>query len=279
MKEERISSSEILDLLQKMGLTEYESKIYSILVEKGVCNAKQISKFGNVPLTRVYETLDSMKKGGLVVAQEGRPKKYRVPSLDSLKNVIAKKKRKLEQEVEETRKTYEKVRRLLPTPSFSEIEKGERKSIWVMEGSESSFQDIKRRIENAVKSIWNFSGDLSWFSRMPETVKKAAKRGVEIKILCDVNKITKPRIRELTGIGAKIREWNGQKLRGDIIDDEKLALVFKTPRPGVDREKSYGKPGNNKLFRYERVMSENPIFIKAMKNYFNFWWEKGNRIE
>lgn len=262
-----------------MGMTEYESKIYYVLVEKGVCNAKQISKFSNVPLTRVYETLDSMKRDGLVVTQEGRPKKYRVLSLDSLKNLIDKKERKLEREVEETKEIYREVQKLLPSPSVSEIERDERKSVWVLQGSESSFKVFKRQVKEANESILNFSGDLSWFPRMSEIIKNAVKRGVNIKILCDVNEITKPRIRKLREMGSKVRAWEGPKLRGTIVDGEKLALIFKIPREDVKREEYYGEIGDDKLFKYERVMSENPIFTKAMEDYFNFCWEKGKKIE
>lgn len=67
----------ILEALEKMGLTEYESKAYMKLVEHGHLSAKEVSELTGIPYSKIYTTLISLIDEGWVSVKEGRPKKYR----------------------------------------------------------------------------------------------------------------------------------------------------------------------------------------------------------
>jgi sugar-specific transcriptional regulator TrmB len=67
----------VLEALEKLGLTEYESRAYTKLVEHGHLSAKEASKLTEIPYSKIYTTLISLVDKGWVSIKEGRPKKYR----------------------------------------------------------------------------------------------------------------------------------------------------------------------------------------------------------
>ena len=89
-------------LLRDIGMKEYEAKAFVAVVQCGVCSADHISKMSHIPLTRVYETMQSLQKLGIVTVLNTRPKKYRLVSVDALSNLIENKKRLMRQEIERT---------------------------------------------------------------------------------------------------------------------------------------------------------------------------------
>jgi len=67
----------VIEALEKLGLTEYESKAYMKLVEHGHLSAKEASELTGIPYSKIYTTLISLVDKGWVSVKEGRPKKYR----------------------------------------------------------------------------------------------------------------------------------------------------------------------------------------------------------
>ena len=59
-------NEKLLSDMKKFGLNEYESKVYITLTEFGPSNPAPISDRCRVPLSRIYETLRSLKNKELV---------------------------------------------------------------------------------------------------------------------------------------------------------------------------------------------------------------------
>jgi len=79
----------IHDLLEKLGLTEYESKTLNSLFNLQEAKAPEISREAQVPKTRVYDVLDRLVEKELVIEIQGRPKKYRSVEPDkALKKLV-----------------------------------------------------------------------------------------------------------------------------------------------------------------------------------------------
>jgi len=51
----------MLEKLKKLGLTEYEAKIYLALLEHGSMDTKQLSVISKVPQNRIYELAISLE--------------------------------------------------------------------------------------------------------------------------------------------------------------------------------------------------------------------------
>lgn len=61
---------DLSEILQRFGFTQYESKAYQALVRSGSSNASSISKLSGVPRARIYDTLESLAKQGIVMTEE-----------------------------------------------------------------------------------------------------------------------------------------------------------------------------------------------------------------
>lgn len=256
-------------------MTEYEAEIYNILLERGICTAKQISEFGDVPLTRIYETLKQMEKSGLVSVRETRPKKYKIISLDSLENLIKEKEKELEEEVEKSEKIFEEIKEKAP-PLAKDHLKEDEESFWLIRGRNVGLGSENELIKNTQEKMLVFSGDLSWLPEQIDILKELSNRGVDIKLLYHKHRVREENLEMLKNINIKTNPWKNGYVRGKIIDDKKTILVFKVPKEGVKEEEHTGEPGTSKLFTYERLISSNPKFVKMMKNYFSYFWDKEN---
>ncbi len=69
-------SEDAKKVLHEVGLTEYETKAYLTLLERGVMTASEVSEFGGIPYSKVYETLNSLERKGWVEVERGRPSRY-----------------------------------------------------------------------------------------------------------------------------------------------------------------------------------------------------------
>ncbi|WP_297417878.1 TrmB family transcriptional regulator [Thermococcus sp.] len=68
---------EIIDKLQKLGLTKYESVAYITLLKLGPSKATDVTKESGIPHTRVYDVLSSLHRKGFVDVMQGSPRLYK----------------------------------------------------------------------------------------------------------------------------------------------------------------------------------------------------------
>jgi sugar-specific transcriptional regulator TrmB len=70
--------------LREMGLNAYEIDAYIVLLEGGQMTAMETSQQANVPYSKMYEVLNSLKEKGWIKSNETRPfKYYPVPPLEA----------------------------------------------------------------------------------------------------------------------------------------------------------------------------------------------------
>ncbi|MCL1976834.1 MAG: hypothetical protein FWG55_01805 [Candidatus Bathyarchaeota archaeon] len=71
-------------ILHEMGLNAYEIDTYIALLEGGAITAMEISEKAQVPYSKIYEVLNSLKEKGWIKSEESRPTKYfPVPPLEA----------------------------------------------------------------------------------------------------------------------------------------------------------------------------------------------------
>jgi sugar-specific transcriptional regulator TrmB len=70
--------------LREMGLNAYEIDAYIVLLESGQMTAMETSQQANVPYSKMYAVLNSLKEKGWIKSNETRPfKYYPVPPLEA----------------------------------------------------------------------------------------------------------------------------------------------------------------------------------------------------
>jgi sugar-specific transcriptional regulator TrmB len=263
-------------LLKDIGMKEYEAKAFTAVLKCGICSADQISHAAQIPLTRVYETMASLQKLGLITVMNTRPKKYRLISVDGLSNLIEEKKRELQQEINRVSDIVKQIKDNIPktTPhNAAEV----KEDFWIFKGRETALRKISEEKKKAEKEITFFSDDFSWFPRLRKVVQSAIKEGVVVKVLINLNEKTIQIVNELLKIGADVRGWDVRGLLGVIVDGKTVQLVSKIPRTGVKMEEHYGEQGSDELFMYDLLYTENPLIVNMVKTYFDVFWWRGER--
>jgi len=73
---EKISNS-VQEILEKLGLTKNESKVYTYLNKNRSTKAKIIAQNQNIPRTQTYHLLNELQNKGIVTMISGTPTKFK----------------------------------------------------------------------------------------------------------------------------------------------------------------------------------------------------------
>jgi len=66
----------VVDKLVRLGLSEYEARVYATLVGLGKATAREIHEASKVPRPRVYDVLKKLVEKGFADVEEGEPMKF-----------------------------------------------------------------------------------------------------------------------------------------------------------------------------------------------------------
>lgn len=141
---------EAVEVLQQLGLKEYEAKCFVGLSRLSTGTAKQLSEITDVPRTRVYDAVRMLEAQGLVVTQHSSPQRFRAVSL--------------EEATETLRDQYEdRVERLaaaLEDPEKIDAdEKEEVQEVWSMSGTDAIANRSNTLIRDASEEVVLVIGD------------------------------------------------------------------------------------------------------------------------
>ena len=85
-------SDKVRKSLEKIGLTSYEIRTYTALINSGELNASELSNKSGVPYSKIYEVLGTLEEKGWIGSDDSRPTKYiaksPVTALESTKQNI-----------------------------------------------------------------------------------------------------------------------------------------------------------------------------------------------
>jgi len=95
-----------IELLQELGLKEYEAKSFVALNRLPKGTAKEISEISDVPRTRVYDAIRVLESKGLVETQHSSPQQFRAVGIDEAIRTL---RLEYEERIESLRRTLEDV--------------------------------------------------------------------------------------------------------------------------------------------------------------------------
>jgi sugar-specific transcriptional regulator TrmB len=194
-----VKGAEIQKALETLGLTEYETKAYISLVEKGTCTAGSLSKLTEIPHSKIYEVLMRLEKRKLIEAQKGRPILFKAvkPSTaienietqlkDSVEKEFSERKNSLEQnfkkqltEISDAQKTV--IEELEDLFGKNETVEPSEDIVWTIRGKanlDSQAKDIILYAQNEVRLRIPYDD----FSEIESTIKTAHSKGVKVQLL------------------------------------------------------------------------------------------------
>lgn len=278
-----MSVQDIKTLLRQAGLTEYEAKACLALIKFRECTADEISSTGGIPLPRVYDTMSSLSKRGLVSISRTRPQIFRLTDFKRFFNILkSDEKIKFEKKVKEidnVSSDFLKLVNSLETTTHKEEKEG-----ILSYARRMNVGEIWDEIQNGTKKEFLvFAGDLSWVGSRSKDIRKIIKKGVKYKVLWSKPiKEVVPSVKKALKIGIKLRCYNdpSNELRAIVSDGKKIYLIRKTLKPGVDAKKiKEGMKWSEDIADYHGVLIISKLISKVFKDHFFLLWDKAMTAE
>jgi sugar-specific transcriptional regulator TrmB len=237
-----------IETLRTLGLTEYESKIFLVLLQYGTLNVKEILCVCNVPRNKIYESLQNMIKKGIVEFLPTIPKKYLIKNISSLNFLLEDK----QKEVENIKKGIIELKKVMKNKSPI----SNQEIVWIDYGHEAFVNKIKDAISKTKNENFIVARKIRIdpvILRLSETI---IKKGAKIYMIFPESD---PSLKDWLKIGAKIK-----------LLDRFSDITFSTFDEFLCR---LNLDLNN--LNDPTLWIENPDFIKILKENFKKLWKRG----
>jgi sugar-specific transcriptional regulator TrmB len=210
-----------VELLQQLGLKEYEAKCFVALSRRDQGTAKDISETSEVPRTRVYDAIRVLESKGLVETQHSNPQVFRGVAIDEAVDTL---RAEYETRAESLRKT---LRGLEPVDVDGETDVTH--EVWALSGDSGITSRTQQLIDAAAEEIVLVIGHEGVVTdRLIEHLQAAHDRGVDV-LIGTVTETLRERVREaLPEIEVFVSrlEWlDRSELAGDETEISRLLLV------------------------------------------------------
>jgi len=236
--------------LQEFGLTDYEIRSYTSLLEIGPATASELSEASDVPYSKIYEVLGSLEKKGWIESEHGRPSKY-YPKPPSVAMEITK------SQLENALKTNEALIHDELQPLYEKKGVREHPDIWIVRGNFNVLAKIRETIEHVQKEI------LAAVPAIPDPVaamliplvRSIAERGVKVQIMTMNSTMSETMTKLSKFCEVRVRE---QMFGGGIIADGREVILL------------LGQEGDEAISL--AIWSDHIGLSKFAKNYFEYLW-------
>jgi len=190
--------------LRKLGLTSYQARCYVFLVKLGPSDPRKVAAKASMPYPSAYEALRRLGDLGWVELVTRRPKVYRARDPTTIFGEIQSK-------LKETFASLEAMYKATPTEQ-AEL-------VYTLRGKDRVISKLVEMIRGARASIMLVTPaeTLEESGSVLEEIRKAASRGVEIRVMTDQ---ANP-----DGLPAKVEARTGSIVAFDLLVDGSTALI------------------------------------------------------
>lgn len=210
-----------IELLQQLGLKEYEAKSFVALARCQRGTAKDISEHSEVPRTRVYDAIRVLESKGLVETQHSNPKMFRAVSIDEAVNTLQ------TEYAERASSLRDALRGLEPTDG--EETEDVTHEVWALSGDQGISSRTEQLIQGASEEVILVVGHESVFTEtMVAALEGARDRQVNVVVGTASEELHAEIERRLPGVEVFVSglEWLHQSsMPGDTTEISRLLLV------------------------------------------------------
>lgn len=138
-----MSTQDAVAALTRLGLSNYEAKVFVALQRLGTGTTQEISDLSEVPRSQVYGAADDLVERGLVAVISSAPKEYRPVSLDAARQQLTD---RLERERDRAFENLEALQSTSP-------DRGGNRAVATVRGSQAIDDRIAQLIESAESTV------------------------------------------------------------------------------------------------------------------------------
>lgn len=261
-----LRSDEALNILRRLDLNQYESKVYLALLAKGTASAGEISEIGDVPRSRVYDVLVSLEKKGLATISQSKPVKY---SPIDPSEIVNRMKLQYEKDLEAKLSGLKNIdssitKTLTPLYKQSFDEGGASTISTILRGRENVQGKISQMIASSSSSLHKITpeqGLINFSNSHLNSIKGATSKGITTRVITHVGEKNKSQASEL-GKHTEIRHLPEITSRFLVKDNEESLLYLSPP----DSQEEVG------------FWVKSPYLSNSLSQIFGHLWEKGTAV-
>ncbi|MFX1504874.1 MAG: TrmB family transcriptional regulator [Promethearchaeota archaeon] len=161
----------LIDDLMEAKLTKNESKAYIALLPLEIATASKLVEKTGIPDSKIYRTMDNLQKKGLIILQEGVPKKFiaihPVEAMENLRTIFK----------TEYTKRMASIDRLIEllVPIYQDHEESP-KIAYIIKGKSNIFNHARRLIDEATSSVTLMMPNEEMFIPLEKSITQAQER-------------------------------------------------------------------------------------------------------
>ena len=267
-----------VDMLERLGLTEYEQTALAELLALGRTTAPNLAEATGIPKARIYGVLDSLADRGYIEVIPGRPKEYQPKPPEEV----------LDRAVENHRQEFERYRQDLDSmredflaefrPRYERASEDIRPAeelFHVVDVGEPSETETRRLYREADRRVDVITKSFAYLEAVEPALAEALDR-VDVRALLNHPDLLSAENREIQAdIVARLREsypevslrfstgqlpWRGTLIDPSMAYDSGEA-IFLVEEPGV--------PDHMR----QAAITENGSFVAGLKRYMDLVWD------
>ncbi len=247
-------NEETRDALHELGLNAYEIDTYIVLLKGGQMTAMEISQQANVPYSKMYEVLNSLKEKGWIKSSETRPfKYYPVPPLEATRFTKLR--------LEDKYVAWENTVAETLQPLYEKREIVERPDMLILRGQQAVLTKIEEVLKKAAIEIVIAAPEFAKpvITLAEPLLGSGLKKTVTVKLMAAGRKEDWLFIKKYSGLGElRIRD---HMFGGGIIGDGKEAMLFL----GEDKPTLV-------------IWSNHVGLVGFAREYFQFLWDSSAKV-
>jgi sugar-specific transcriptional regulator TrmB len=133
-----------VESLKRLGLSEYESKVFIALQRLGVATARDVYRHTDVPRSQVYGAAETLEDRGLVEVQQSKPMEYRPVTLEEARGRLQ------ERFVQETDRAFDYLQKERARSSQHDEE---REDFWTVKGGDNIDSRVTSLLDEADRRV------------------------------------------------------------------------------------------------------------------------------
>jgi sugar-specific transcriptional regulator TrmB len=262
---------EIINELIEIGLTEYEAKVYSTLLQQDLLSASDITKIGDVPRGRIYDIIDKLIEKGFCITVPGIVKKFKAVDPDTaIKNLIDQQKKKEMKLLEVAEKLREKYNNKKENATALDY-------ITVLTSKQSQIKKFQELEVTSKQFILSFNkrpyaantANLEEIKKFNEPFEQTSKKGVKAKAIYEADYDNPKNFIQMISYfektGEEVRICDKLPIKMLISDNNTVMLSLRN----VGTEK----------FNLLSMVVEHSDLTMALINLFDFYWNTSKSID
>ena len=210
--------------LERIGLTSYEIRTFSVLLKSGELTASDLSQKSGVPYSKIYEVLGTLEEKGWIGSDDSRPTKYFAKSPATGLETT---KQRMEGEFSQDKSVI--LNELVPL--YEKSGTSERPDIWVLSGAVNIAAKILEMVESCRSEVMVAlpeAGQELVRQALPK-LRSLHDRGVDITVLTS-DKMDRESLKAITRL-ATVKIKKGL-FGGGIISDRRYVVILLGPEMG-----------------------------------------------